>query len=164
MAATLYPFTPSQNAAPQFTPTFDGEQYAVSIPWSLFGQRYYVKCVDLNGNLIYNQALVESPPGQPIETLAWDEIRQVANGVTAAPHGYKTAQTISLTIAGAAPDGYNGRFLVLITGPTTFAYPVAFDSDPGAATVAGILSYDIDMNGAYFDTPLVFRNNTFAVG
>jgi len=51
----------------------------------------------------------------------------------------------------------------LITGPATFTYPIA--SNPGAATVFGTASYDINLiggvpnqNGVPFSSTLVFRD------
>ena len=164
MTATLYPFVPSASAPPQFTPTFDGEQYMVSVVWGLFGQRYFIKCVDMSGNLIYYQPLIESNPGLVIQTLAWNELQNVVQGTTVNAHGYKIGATIKLTVSGAAPAQYNGVWMVLITGPNSFSYRGAFTSDPGAASVAGVLSYNVDMNAAYFDTPLVYVNGNFVVG
>ena len=164
MTATLYPFIPSAGSPPQFTPTFDGEQYVVSVVWGLFGQRYFIKCVDMNGNLVYYQPLLESNPGLPVQSLAWNQLEDVVQGVTVDPHGYKVGSTVSLTVIGAEPAQYDGTWLVLITGPSSFSYPGAFTSDPGPASVAGVLAYQINMNAAYFDTPLVYVNGNFAVG
>ena len=161
---TVYPFQPSQTAAPSFTPTFDGQQYLVSVPWSLFGQRYYVSCVGLDGTLIYYQALVESPPGIVIESLDWDAQLSTVSGVTDTPHGYPLGQTVKLTVSGASPDAYNGVFLMLSTGPNSFSYPLDLPSDPGAATTPGILSFDIDMNGPFgFASTFVYRAGAFVV-
>lgn len=54
---------------------------------------------------------------------------------TASPHGYTTSDTIFLTIAGAAPSGYNGTFLCTITGASAFTYTLP--SDPGSETLPG---------------------------
>ena len=164
MTAALYPFIPSAGSPPQFTPTFDGEQYKVSVVWGLFGQRYYVTCVDMNGNSIYTQPLIESNPGLPIQSLAWNALQNIAQGTTASPHGYAVGATVMLTISGATPAQYNGTWEVLITGPSSFSYPAGFSSDPGPAQMSGTLSYNIDMNAAYFDTPLVYVNGSFVVG
>lgn len=55
--------------------------------------------------------------------------------VTSAPHGYPIGQTINLTIAGAAPTGYNGTFPCTITGASGFTYKLT--SDPGSETSPG---------------------------
>ena len=164
MTATLYPFIPSASSPPQFMPTFDGNQYVVSVTWGLFGQRYFIKCVDMNGNLVYNQPLIESNPGVPIQSLSWNAVQNVAQGTTTNQHGYPIGSTIELTVAGATPTQYNGTWLALITGPNAFSYPAGFAVDPGPASIPGTLGYQIDMNAAYFDTPLVYVNGNFAVG
>lgn len=165
MTASLYPFIPSPSGTPpSFQPTFDGEQYTVTVVWGLFGQRYYIRCVDMNGNLIYQQPLIESNPGIQLSTLAWNELTQVVNGTTVSPHGYQLGATLALTIAGASPTAYNGTWHTLITGASSFRYPSGFTSDPGPATVAGTMAYVIDMNSYYFDTALAYVNGNFAVG
>jgi hypothetical protein len=70
---------------------------------------------------------------QALSTLTW--AGNVVTGTTAAPHGYPTGQTLSLTIAGATPSGYNGTFQCTITGASTFTYPLV--SNPGSETVPG---------------------------
>lgn len=78
-------------------------------------------------------ALGKFPTPQPAKAttaLAW------AAGVvtaTVANHGYATGNTV--TIAGAVPAGYNGNFVVTVTGANTFTYQLA--ADPGAATTQG---------------------------
>lgn len=71
--------------------------------------------------------------GKVLSTLTWSG--SVVTGTTAAPHGYPTGQTISLTVAGATPAGYNGTYNCSITGASTFTYPLV--SNPGAETVPG---------------------------
>ena len=99
---TYYPFTPSNVGPPSFTPTFDGSQYQVSVVWNLFGKRYYVQCVDLQGATVYNQALIESDVGIAIESLAWESLTSQVNGVTGDAHGYPLGETVALTGASLA--------------------------------------------------------------
>ena len=160
---TNYPFVPSSVSAPQFQPTLDGQQYLVQLFWSLFGQRYYVQCSTIQGVLIFNVPLVESPGGVTVQSLAWNDETGNAQGTTSVPHGYKLGATVALTVSGASPVGYNGQQLVLITGPSSFTYPMVVTSDPGPATVGGVLSYDINIAGGYFASTLVFRNSAFTV-
>jgi hypothetical protein len=47
-----------------------------------------------------------------------------ATATTTSPHGYTNGETVALTIAGASPAGYNGTIAALITGASTFTYPV----------------------------------------
>lgn len=160
---TYFPVRRSSSGAPQFSPTLDGNQYTVIVRWSLFGQRYYVDCYDQSGTLQFSRPLIESPGGQTIQTLAYDELSGLAQGTTDAPHGFQIGSTTMLTVSGAAPDVYNGSFLVLATGPDTFSYPLVVSADPGAASAAGVLSYDISMTAGYFASTLVYRNGVFAV-
>lgn len=135
----------------------------MSLVWSYFDRRYYVQCLDLGGNLIFFVPLIESPGGLVIESLAYDELRGVANGITSAPHGYKPGATIKLTIADAAPDAYNGEALILSTGPNTFSYPITVDADPGPTSVGGSLNFLISMTKSFFASTLVFRNGSLEV-
>lgn len=68
-----------------------------------------------------------------LSSLAWAV--SVVTATTSSPHGYTNGDTITLTIAGAAPAGYNGTFPCTITGASTFTYPLV--SDPGAETLPG---------------------------
>lgn len=160
---TTYPFVPSTSGAPSFQPTLDGNPYTVTIVWSLFGQRYYVQCTTLQGALIFLVALTESPGGQAIETLAWNELTGNVEGTTPVPHGYSIGATIELTISGATPSQYNGQQLVFITGTSSFEYPLDLALDPGPATTPGALSYDISLCAGYFDSTMVFRNSAFEI-
>ena len=164
MTAASYPFIPSASSPPQFTPTFDGEQYSVSVVWGLFGQRYFIKCIDMNGNQVYYQPLLESNPGVPIQGLAWNALEMVVRGTTVDSHGYAIGATVALEVVGASPVQYSGSWLVLITGPSSFTYLGGFSDDPGPAAVPGTLSYYINMNAAYFSTPMVYVGGNFVVG
>lgn len=55
---------------------------------------------------------------------------------TTVPHGFTLGDTLLVTIAGAAPAGYNGTFTATVTGASTFSYPLAVS--PGSATVTGV--------------------------
>jgi len=74
--------------------------------------------------------------GKAITSAVWSG--GVVTVTTTAPHGYPSAETIGLTIAGMTPAAYNGTFQATITGTTTFTYPLA--SNPGTATVFGIVT------------------------
>lgn len=160
---TFYPVQRSLVGPPQFNPTFDDNQYVVSLRWSLFDQRYYVQCLDLVGTLIFYEPLIESPGGISIESLSYDTLQGVVNGTTNGPHGFKIGSTTRLTVSGTAPTDYNGSFLVLATGPDAFSYPLTVDTVPDPASVSGVLSFDISIAGDYFSSTLVFRNGQFEV-
>ena len=154
---TYTSFAPSTAQAFQFQPTLDGEVYTCTVTWNLFGQRYYVNLYDLSGNLIFCLPLIGSPTGTALLSLTW------ANGavyaVTQVPHGYPTGATIALTVVGTTPTAYSGLVTALVTGPTTFTYPLA--TNPGVCTVPGTVEFNVDMAGGYFTTStLVFRDGT----
>lgn len=66
---TYINFSPSVLAPFQFQATLDGNNYAVVITWSLFGQRYYINVFDLSNNLVVSQAMVGSPNNYPINLV-----------------------------------------------------------------------------------------------
>ena len=57
---------------------------------------------------------------------------------TVSPHGWTAADVIPITIAGAAPAGYNGYFNGTVTGTTTLTYPLT--GNPGAETTPGTVT------------------------
>lgn len=164
----FFPFSPSVSAAFQFQPQLDGAVYNATVPWSLFGARYYLNLSAIDGTQIWYGAIVGSPTGVQIQALSW------ANGIvtvtTADPHGYKIATTVALTLTGCAPDAYNGQVEAFITGATTFSFMLA--ADPGPATGFGATSFNVNLIGGVpnevgtaFASTLVFRqqSQTFEV-
>ena len=67
---TTFLFQPSNTTPFQFQPTLDGNIYNCVVTWNLFGQRYYLNCMDLSGNLIFCVAMVGSPPDRDISLTA----------------------------------------------------------------------------------------------
>ena len=67
---TFVDFAPSQSAAFQFQPTFDGTTYTVIVTWNVFGQRYYVNVYTVQGALIYVMPLIGSPADYDISMNA----------------------------------------------------------------------------------------------
>lgn len=67
---TTYLFQPSNTTPFQFQPTLDGNIYTCLVKWNLFGQRYYLECSDLSGNLIFSVAMVGSPANYDISLTA----------------------------------------------------------------------------------------------
>lgn len=154
---TFFDFQPSPQQLPSFTVTLDGAQYVLTMPWNLFGQRYYVNCSDLEGNLIFLLPLIGSPDGLIAQSIAWDNGEAIVT--TTEPHGYRVGTTINLTLRQAAPDAYNGSFDFLVEGPDTLSYPLA--SNPGVNTSPGILYNDINLAAGYFETStLVYRTSS----
>jgi len=148
-------FVPSTVAPFSFSPTLAGQVYNCTVTWALFGARYYINLKGLDGSLVVSEALVGSPTGKPLQALSWAAGRVQARVVE--PHGYKIGRIVGLTISGAAPDAYNGLVQCTITGPSTFTYPLA--SAPGPASAFGMVSWNLNLVGAYFPPPtsLVFR-------
>lgn len=158
---TIFPYAPSTQSVFQFQPTLDGQEYTALIPWALWGQRPYLSIYRLDGTLVVSKALVGSPIGLNVETIAWS--RGVVTVQTENPHRYPIGQTIDLTMVGCAPDTYNGVQRCLITGPRTFTYQLS--SNPGSFTAVGVVNYDINLVQGYFSSTLVFRtaSNQFEV-
>jgi hypothetical protein len=158
---TYIPFTPSTTQAFTFQPTLDGTQYNVTIPWSLFGQRYYVTCTTLSGNLIFNLPLTGSPAGVTITSLAWAS--NTVTVTTAAPHGYPLGAIINLTVTEVSPSAYNGTYPCAVISPNQVTYSLA--GYPGAVASSGTLFYNINLAAGYFASTLVFRekNQMFEV-
>lgn len=76
-------------------------------------------------------AILKAPAA--ITSLAWAS--SVVTVTTAVPHGIANGVTFPVTIAGAAPAGYNGAFTGTATGASTFTYPLV--ANPGANTTPG---------------------------
>lgn len=72
-------------------------------------------------------------PAKANTSLTW--LSSVVTVTTTSPHGFTNADTLWITIAGAAPAGYNGTFLATVTGANTFTYALA--SNPGSETSPG---------------------------
>lgn len=70
MTTTIIPFNPSPDTPFQFTALFDGATYTVVLTWNLFGQRYYVNVIDINGVRVFSRAMVGSPPSKNISLTA----------------------------------------------------------------------------------------------
>lgn len=159
-----FPFVPSSAAQFQFSPLLDGNSYNASVPWLLYGARYYLSLASTDGTSIWFGAIVGSPPSFQIDSISWSNGYAYAN--TIQPHGFKPASSASLRITGCTPDAYNVlAAMCLITGPTSFRYPVS--PNPGPAAIVGFASRDVNLiggvkkqDGTYFASSLVFRTNT----
>jgi hypothetical protein len=58
---TTIDFLPNITQAFQFQATLDGSSYNCLVTWNLAGQRFYVSCYDLSGNLVFSLPLIGSP-------------------------------------------------------------------------------------------------------
>lgn len=163
-----FPFRPSATSVFSFSPVLDGETYSATVPWLLFGARYYLSLQKLDGTQVWYGAVVGSPTGVQIQSLSWAHGR--ATAATAVPHGFKPASTVSLAVRGCSPDAFNGAVAALVTGPSSVSWPLA--TDPGAAMVFGSASRDVNILGGvanglggYFSSTMMFRtaSQTFEV-
>lgn len=66
--------------------------------------------------------VIQENAPDPIVVSSLTRASTTATATTSVAHGYATNDFV--TIAGAAPAGYNGKFKVTVTGPTTFTYVV----------------------------------------
>ena len=82
---TIIDFTPNASSVFQFQATLDAQVYNCSVPWSLFGARFYLRIVALNGTVILYTALIGSASPINIASLAWS--LGAVTVTTAAPHG-----------------------------------------------------------------------------
>lgn len=73
-------------------------------------------------------------PARTISSITWSG--GVATVTTAVAHGYTSG--ISVVIGGAVPAGYNGEYVITVTGATTFTYPLA--ANPGSETTPGTVA------------------------
>jgi hypothetical protein len=150
---TIFPFATTPQSPFQFQPTLDGTVYNVTVTWNLFGQRYYINVTTLGGELILCEPLIGSPSGLNLQALTWALGQSEAT--TVAPHGFAIGQTLALNVSGATPDAFNGDVRALITGRSTFSYPLT--SYPGQAIGFGIVNYNINLLAGYFTSVMVFR-------
>ncbi len=159
----FFDFAPSQSGVYSFQPTLDGAIYNATVPWLLFGRRFYLSLASQNGPIVWYGAVVGSPSSFPLLSMSWANGRATASA--AAPHGYRPATTVQLNVFGCAPAAYNGLVEAFVTGPLTFSYALALD--PGTATVLGAASRDVNLiggvpneAGAAFASRLVFRQRS----
>ena len=72
-----------------------------------------------------------------ITSMTW--ATNVVTGTVSGCHGYPVSATpIQATIAGVAPTGYNGTFLITVTSSTQFTY--ALTTNPGTSTTQGTIT------------------------
>lgn len=153
---TAYPFIPSVTAPFQFQPTLDGTQYVATVRWNIASQRWYLFVDQVSGANVLTLGMTGSPIGVAVSSADFDEAALVVDLITAFPHGYAIGATINLSVRGMAPDGWNGSFQCFITGPNGISYSLA--TNPGAATMLGAVTYDINLAAGYFqDSSLVWR-------
>lgn len=154
---TYTTFTPNSLAPFSFNPTLDGQVYAATVTWNVFGQRWYLNVTQLDGTPVFTLPLIGSPPILTLEALSW------ANGTvtatTSTPHGFLPLTTTTLVVSGCSPAVYNGTVEAFVTGADTFTYPLS--TIPGTVTALGSAAYNINLAAGYFQTStLVYRQDS----
>jgi hypothetical protein len=88
--------------------------------------------------LIYNGSVWSNALDAPFITTVTSitSVGTLATGIMANPHNLKTG--MSVTITGFTPAGYNGTYVITVTGASTFTYVLA--APLGVTTVTGIVS------------------------
>jgi len=112
------------------------------------GGNYMVMTNGSDLPLVYNgsgwdnlfPALLEDPSGFPITGASITSVGTTATVTTTAAHNLKTG--MSVVIAGFTPSGYNGTYIVTVTGPSTFTYTLS--GALGVVTVVGTVTPLID--------------------
>lgn len=156
---TYFPFTPTKNTVPPFSfqPTLDGALYSAQVTWNMMRGGWYLNLYDLNSNLILAEAVISSPDGYSIVSLAWKN--GAVTLVTTTTHGFKLLSTVDLVVSGCAPAAYNGEWQMFVVDRYTLQFPLV--ADPGGATQLGTVIYDVNMVKSYFETSsLVFRESS----
>jgi len=157
---------PSNTVVPTFSPTLDGSSYICKMIWNLSAQRYYMLCLDFDGNIIFFVPLVSSPAGLIISLLTWDSERQIVNGICSEPHNIPVGGICYRTIMDSFPLAYSGSYRILSTGQKTFCYDMESNPntpDVDSATIAGSLNTFISMSAGYFQSVIIYRNGQFEV-
>ena len=57
---TTFQFTPSSTTPFQFQPTLDGNEYTAIITWNVYGQRWYINLLALDGTRIFTMPVIGS--------------------------------------------------------------------------------------------------------
>lgn len=134
-------------AVEAFTVTNDKFQH-VNISTS--GGHFLVACNGADPTLIYDGSawfkVATTSTAQTISSITRGGTGNLtATLTTASAHGLITGNRV--TISGATPSGFNGTFVITVTGTTTFTYTMAADpggnaSVMGSYTVIGITGVD----------------------
>lgn len=82
---TVIPFIQPPASPFSFIATLDGEQYTCTVPWNVFGQRYYLNVFTLDGTRVLTIALVSGTDAFPINLIrgyfvnsifTWSDVNQ----------------------------------------------------------------------------------------
>jgi hypothetical protein len=154
MAGTFVQFTPSTVQAFSFQPTLGGTPYTCTVPWNIFGQRYYIQLSDLGGNLILCRALVSGGPTYPA-SFTW--ANGWATALCASPHNVPVGRVVNAYLS-QTDTGFDGGYPCLSTGATSLAYQIPNPNE--SASVAGQVNFSWNLVEGYVDGYLLFNGLT----
>ena len=175
---TTYTFSEKSTTLFTFQPTLDGVVYNASLPWNIFGKRFYVNIRDYNGNLVANIPLIESSSSPNVTTKSSIENITWTNGIaTVTPTaGSQSASLllselpgtiVNITVSGVlstkyttSTPGFNGSFVATIAGDgssLTYALP-AYPGDVTSLNNASIVEAYAPVNiiAGYFNTSVMY--------
>jgi hypothetical protein len=158
---TYFQFLPNNRQAQSFSPTFDGNIYNVTILWNISAQRYFVNCKDLSGNLIFMIPLVGNINPFQILSLSYDVQNQRVIAEVDTQYYLRVGRVIYASVINCVPSQYNGTGFLYILSKNQIYYPLA--TNPGPATVLGVIEYYISLTKGYFQSTMIFRNGYFEV-
>lgn len=67
---TFVTYTQSPNQIFSFNAVLDGASYTLGVPWNLYGQRFYLACLNQQNTVIFNVPLIGSPDYYDINLTA----------------------------------------------------------------------------------------------
>jgi len=140
MDTTFVQFVPSTVGAFQFSPTIAGVTYNASVPYSAFGQRYYLNLTDLNGASIAYCAIAETGPSFQ---AAFNWSVGVASVTTQEPHNVPIGELVRGRLSQSESAFDVLSILLLATNPFTLTF--ALSEDPEVEPIQGVLSFDINL-------------------
>jgi hypothetical protein len=158
---TYYQVIPNSKMAPSFMPTFDGNQYTITVMWNVSAKRYYIMCQDTNGNLIFFVPIVTTLIAFPLINVEYDEpnsrvVATVGNNIP-----FKIGSVFNANIINNQPVGYNGYGLASVLSETEFIYNLS--PSPGLCTALGAVEFLVSLTQGYFQSTLIYRNGQFEV-
>lgn len=161
-AGTKIYYADNGAAVEAFTVTNDKFQH-VNISTS--GGHFLVACNGVDPTLIYDGSawfkVATTSTAQTISTITRGGTGNLtATLTTASAHGLATGNRV--TISGASPSGFNGTFVITVTGSTTFTYTMAADPGGNATTVGSYTVIGITgVDSSTFINVNLFKNRLY---
>lgn len=140
MTTTVVNFVQSTIAPFQFQPTMNGVQYAASILWNVFGERYYLQLTDLLGNPVKFRSVVSSGP-RLLGSFVWAD--NVAAVNCQVPHNIPVGACANVVMSGTA-SSFDGSVQVLAVSATAVTY--ALTTNPQQSQpLTGTMSFVVNL-------------------